>query len=62
MCELKNGQTAHEITKRLLAEYDILIKDLTPKMEGAGQFVRLAVRNREDNARLVKALSDILRA
>ena len=62
MCELKNGQTAHEITKRLLAEYDILIKDLTPKMAGAGQFVRLAVRNREDNARLVKALSDILRA
>ena len=60
LCELKNGMTAHEVTKRLLAEYDILIKDLTPKAEGRGQFLRLAVRNREDNDRLVRALEEIL--
>ena len=61
MCRLTGGVSAHEITKRLLSECDILIKDLTPKMAGRGEFLRLAVRNREDNDRLVKALSEYLR-
>lgn len=57
MAELTAGVTAFALTRRLAAGYDILIKDLTAKMNGNGrQYIRLAVRNSEDNDRLVDAL------
>lgn len=55
MAELTNGMTAGELTRRLLTRHGILIKDLSGKCRG-GQFVRLAVRNMEDNDRLILAL------
>lgn len=55
MAELTGGITAAELTARLLSEYNILIKDLTAKVQG-GQYIRLAVRDEKDNARLVQAL------
>lgn len=55
MAELTGGITAAELTARLLSEYNILIKDLTAKVRG-GQYIRLAVRDEKDNARLVQAL------
>ncbi len=58
MVELTNGVTSGELTKRLLAEYEVLIKDLSQKIPN-GQFVRLAIRNTEDNNTLLNALKHI---
>lgn len=59
MVELTCDHTAKELTRRLLIEYNILIKDLSPKM-GGKQYLRLAVRNTEDNDRLIAALKEVL--
>lgn len=55
MLELRAGRAA-ELTEWLLEEHQILIKDLTPKVKGGGQYIRLAVRDAADNARLIEAL------
>lgn len=62
MCRIKDGgPAATELTRRLLLEEKILIKDLTGKkgLEG-GQYIRLAIRRRSENRRLTQALSRIL--
>ncbi len=59
MVELTCDRTSKEITKKLLVDYNILIKDLSPKM-GGKQYLRLAVRNTEDNDALVAALKEVL--
>ena len=51
------GISADALTRDLLINDDILIKDLTQKIGGCGkQFVRIAIRNTEDNDKLVAAL------
>ncbi len=55
MAELTNGITASQLTKALFIKYNILIKDLSNKIK-KGQYVRLAVRNTEDNDKLIDAL------
>ena len=60
MVELLNGKTAKEITKKLVLEHNILIKDLRSKM-GGKQFVRLAIRNEKDNDALISALKKVLK-
>ncbi|MCR4877529.1 MAG: aminotransferase class I/II-fold pyridoxal phosphate-dependent enzyme [Clostridiales bacterium] len=55
MVELTNGYPAPELVRNLLTRYEILIKDLTAKTAG-GNYLRLAVRNTEDNNRLLQAL------
>ena len=61
MAEITNGATARELTKRLAAEYNILIKNLSSKIDRDGrQFIRLAVRTKEDNDKLVSGLKEIL--
>ncbi len=52
--ELTNGLTSRSVTKKLLCADDILIKDLYPKV--GGQYIRLAVRNKPDDDRLLSAL------
>lgn len=61
MVELTGGKTSREVTRELLVKHRMLIKDLSGKiiMDGR-QFLRLAVRNQEDNDRLVEALKEIL--
>ncbi len=54
MCRLE-GADSRDITKKLLRE-NIFIKDLTPKVKDGKQYLRLAVRNDEDNEKLVNAL------
>ena len=54
MVELLSGRKASELTARLLEE-DVLVKDLSGKLNGR-QYLRLAVRNTEDNDRLLNAL------
>ena len=53
MAELTDGTTARELTKKLLAEH-LLIKDLSKKT--GGEYIRIAVRNAEDNQKLVNSL------
>ncbi|MDR2398336.1 MAG: aminotransferase class I/II-fold pyridoxal phosphate-dependent enzyme [Spirochaetaceae bacterium] len=50
-CRLINGMTAHAFAEGMLQEARIFIKDFTGKKGIPGDsFIRLAVRNREDNA------------
>ncbi len=57
MVEIVNGLTAKELTKRLLLNHNLFVKDLSGKIPGK-QYLRLAVRNTEDNNKLVKALKE----
>ncbi|MBR4277911.1 MAG: aminotransferase class I/II-fold pyridoxal phosphate-dependent enzyme, partial [Lachnospiraceae bacterium] len=51
--------SAREISVKLLNDYDLIVKDLSAKMPGDG-FLRFAVRNTEDNNKLLEALKEIL--
>lgn len=63
MVELTNGMTAKALTRTLLLGDNLFIKDLTAKVKRGGkQYVRLAVRNAEDNERLLAALRKALAA
>lgn len=59
MVELLDGHSSRTVTRRLLIEDEILIKDLSGKL-GGKQYLRLAVRNTEDNDKLVAALRRVL--
>lgn len=59
MVELIGKTTAGEVTKLLLAEHGIFVKDLSKKIQD-GQFIRVAVRNTEDNDRLLTALKEVV--
>ena len=58
MVELLDGRSATELTARLL-EKDVLVKDLSAKLSGK-TYLRLAVRNTQDNDRLLAALREAL--
>ena len=58
MVELLNGEPK-ELMKALLFKHQILIKDLVSKT--GGKYLRLAVRNAEDNDQLLAALKEEIR-
>ena len=62
LCEIVGGgMTATQLAVELLAKYDILIKDCSTKATFQGRdFIRLAVRDRKDNHRLVEALKSFV--
>lgn len=55
MVELESEISPKELLKLLLIKYNILIKELTTKMNGRN-YLRLAIRNTEDNNVLLSAL------
>lgn len=57
MVELTGNMTAKELTKLLLVKYNLFVKDLSGKVREV-QFLRLAVRNTEDNDKLLHALKE----
>lgn len=57
MCEVTGGRSSRELACYLL-EHDIFIKDLTPKIRNGKQYIRLAVRRRKENGRLVQWLKE----
>ncbi len=59
MCKLKGNVKAKEITEKLLWEKEILIKDLSGKIGIKGEFIRIAVKDKEENDYFVKALKDV---
>ncbi len=62
MAELTGNVTASRLTTLLLNHYNLFIKDLSAKIPvEKGQFVRIAVRNQEDDNRLAGALREVLR-
>ena len=62
LCEVKEPYTSRNLTVALLDRHDILIKDCSSKKVFNGRsFIRLAVRAKEDNIRLVCALKSLLK-
>lgn len=62
MAEILTGMSAAELTRILIAEHNILIKNLVVKMHQDGkQYIRLAVRTKEENEHLIKALRMVLK-
>lgn len=59
MVELTSGMSAASLTTKLL-EHNIFVKDLSGKLNGK-QYLRLAVRNTEDNDVLIEALMNLSR-
>lgn len=55
MVELKGDVTPKELLRRLLIDHNLFIKELTTKTNGRS-YLRLAVRNTEDNNILLEAL------
>ena len=55
MTELDAGISPKELLKKLLIKHNLLIKELTTKTNGRN-YLRLAVRNTEDNDILIAAL------
>lgn len=61
MIELVNGMTAKAMTRTLLADYNILIKDLSGKVvNGDKQYIRVAIKNEKEDDRLIAALKEVL--
>ena len=55
-CKLENGITSKNLSEFLLLEHKILIKCLKGKAGISADYIRVAVRTTEDNARLIDAL------
>ena len=58
MIELTGGESAPELTKKLLLNHNLFVKDLSGKTNG--EFLRTAIRNKVDNNKLVAALKSEL--
>lgn len=57
MVELDANISPKELLKKLLTRHSILIKELTTKTNGRN-YLRLAVRNTEDNDKLIEAMTE----
>lgn len=58
MCEVVGGKTARHLAEELLKK-DTLIKDLSAKVTNGKQYIRLAVRDEQDNNRLLGELNEL---
>lgn len=60
LCEVLPPYGSCSLAVRLLNDHNILIKDCSTKKVFAGRsYIRIAIRNREDNRRLVEALKTL---
>lgn len=57
LVRLTGNMTARELTKKLLVEYNLLIKDLSKKLKRT-DCVRIAIRNKADNDKLLVAMKE----
>ena len=58
LVQLRTG-SAKGLTAKLLEHHSILVKDLSDKIPtDKGDYLRVAVRSREENERLIKALKE----
>lgn len=58
LCEITDRFTSHDLALHLLNEYNILIKDCSAKkgFPADCQYVRIAIRDRKDNSKLIETL------
>lgn len=58
LCEVTGGRTSHDLTLNLLTDSNILIKDCSSKkgFPEDCQYVRIAIRDRNDNSTIIEAL------
>ena len=60
LCEVQSPYTANDLAQQLLKKHDILVSACSAKKGIApNRYVRLAVRSREDNERLIEALREL---
>ena len=60
LCEVTRRFSDHELTEILLNRFDILIKDCNNKTGLVGKnYIRVAIRNSEDNDTLITALKEL---
>ena len=60
LCEILPPKNANEIVLTMLKKYNILMRDCSDKKGFDGkQYMRIAVRSHEDNARLLKAFKEL---
>ena len=60
LCEVKEKYTSTELTSILLEKADILIKDCSTKSAFGGRnYIRIAIRDRKDNNKLVETLKTL---
>ena len=60
MVELPNGINAEDIKKRMLIDHKIFIKTLGKKIKTKKQFLRLAIRDTDDNNRFINSFKSAL--
>lgn len=61
MAEVLGGMTAEALTRTLIVKHNILIKNLSPKMDvNNRQYIRLAVKTKEEDDAIIAALEDVL--
>lgn len=60
LCEVKNKYTSTDLARILLEKSDILIKDCSTKSAFGGKnYIRIAIRDRKDNSKLVETLKEL---
>ena len=60
MIEIKNQYTAKELTKRLLINHNIFIKDLSKKLNKKN-YIRIAIKTTKENNKIISALKEELK-
>ena len=61
LCEMTGRFSSRELAIRLLKEHNLLIKDCSTKRAFDGRnYIRIAIRNRQDNHRLIEALKSLV--
>lgn len=60
LCEVKDKYTSTDLARILLEKADILIKDCSTKSAFGGRnYIRIAIRDRKDNSKLVETLKTL---
>lgn len=60
LCEVIDKYSSHELTRILLSRFNILIKDCSTKVGFTNRnYVRIAIREKNDNEALIRALNTI---
>ena len=60
LVELLGGVDADEVKQRMLIDHNIFIKTLKKKLRTNRQYLRIAIRNRDDNDCFVNALNSVI--
>ena len=60
LCEILPPRSAGELVLTMLKRYNILVRDCSTKQGFDGrQYMRIAVRSHEDNARFIAAFKEL---